>query len=334
MNKIEPLKIKNILIVRIGKLGDMIATSFVFEVIRRNNPSANISLITSSGNKNILKDNPTIDKIHFVDSGIRKYLQLLLLSLIKYDLIIDFNDNPSSTTKLIFSLFRGKVKAGYAFPLYESVINLSVPQLEKDNSHIIERMSHFLSSIGFNCDEEIIKPYLYIGAGEEKEITNLLQKYPGRKIISINLSAGAEIRFWDAKNWIELIKKIHILDNNYIFVLLYVRENRLAAREIMSKLEGLEMISPEPASFQHFAAWIKYSHILVTPDTSAVHVAGAFKVPVLALYPNSDWNFASWRPYATRFRAIHSAAESVNAISIDEVFNNFVELNKEILENA
>jgi ADP-heptose:LPS heptosyltransferase len=74
--------------------------------------------------------------------------------------------------------------------------------------------------------------------------------------------------------------------------------------------------------------------MLISPDTSAVHTAAAFKIPVLALYPKSDWNFASWRPYKTLNRAVHSASENVNSISIDEVFNNFVELNNEIIENG
>lgn len=74
--------------------------------------------------------------------------------------------------------------------------------------------------------------------------------------------------------------------------------------------------------------------MLISPDTSAVHIAASFKVPVIALYPKSDWNFTSWRPYKTPNRALQSSSESINAISIVEVFNNFVELNSEIIENG
>lgn len=73
--------------------------------------------------------------------------------------------------------------------------------------------------------------------------------------------------------------------------------------------------------------------MLISPDTSAVHAASAFGVPVLAMYPDSEWNYASWGPYKTLHRALRSSAESLNAISIDELFNNFVELNNEIKVN-
>lgn len=334
MDKINPNKINDILIVRIGKIGDIIATSFVFEVIKRNNPSTRISLITSSGNKNVLQYNRSLDTVYYVDSGIKRYFQLFRLRKKKFDLIIDFNDNPSKTTKMIFSSYNADIKAGYDFPLYSHCLDIKIKQPEKENSHIIDRMAYFLESIGYNFSRDQLKPVIYVGSEEENSILAIIKSHRERKPIGVNISAGAEIRFWEPKRWVELIRRINKLNNEFYFVLLYVNENKNPAEEIVNKLNGIEVIAPEPETFQHFAAWIKNSYLLISPDTSAVHAAASFKVPVLALYPNSGWNFASWRPYNTPCRAIHSAGESVNSISIDEVFDNFVELNKEILENG
>lgn len=334
MDKINPLEIKKVLIVRIGKIGDIIATSFVFEVIKKNNPAVEISLITKSTNKDILKYNPSIDKIYYVGSGIKRYLQLFMLKNKTYDLILDFNDNPSKTSKMIFSLFNAKIKCGYDFPLYRNCLDIKVPQPEKENSHIIDRMNYFLSDIGFNCENALVKPFFYTGKKEEEAVADSLKKFGNRKIIALNISAGAEIRFWKTENWIELIKRISSSHPDYVFVLLAVKENAKEASEIFDAVDKEKIIRPELTTFQYFAAFIKYSYMLISPDTSAVHTAAAFKIPVIALYPKSDWNFASWRPYKTLKRAIHSGTVDINSISIVEVFNNFVELNNEIIENG
>jgi len=334
MDKVDPKRIKDILIVRIGKIGDIIATSFVFEVIKKNNPGINITLITKETNKNVLCYNPSIDRIHYVGSGIRRYIQLLSLRKKKYDLILDFNDNSSQTTKLIFSCFNGSVKCGYDFPLYEKYLDVKIPQLPKNDSHIIDRMKRFLIEAGFTNYEELVKPFMYLGEQEEKEALISLLPFKGKKIIALNISAGAETRFWNTKNWIELIKRISGLGSEYSFVLLSVKENEKEAFEILKNYPDGNAIKPFYSSFQHFACYIKNAYMLITPDTSAVHAAASFGVPVIALYPDSIWNFSSWRPYKTPNRAIMSGTESINSILIEEVFNNFVELNNEIVNNG
>ncbi len=334
MDKLNIPEMNKILVVRIGKIGDIIATSFVFEVIKANSPYAEITLLTKETNRNVLKYNNKIDSIIYVGSGLKRYFKLFSLRRKKFDLILDFNDNPSRTTKMIFSSFNARFKCGYNFPLYNQLLDIAVKQPDKEKTHIIDRMRSFLEDIGYTCREDLVKPFMYIGDNEEKEIDALLSKFKGRKIIAVNISAGAGIRFWNSENWIGLIKKIHQLDMNFAFVLLSVKEDMNEAEEIKSNFSPDILIKSGFDSFQHFAAAIKASRLLITPDTSAVHAAASFGVPVVALYPKSDWNFASWRPYKIAAKAILSKEDSVNAISIDEVFNNFVELNKEINVNG
>lgn len=330
MDKIIPAELKSVLVVRIGKIGDIIATSFVFEVIKKNNPGLEISLITKASNKNVLKYNRSIDKIYFLGSGLKRILQIWKIKKNKFDLIIDFNDNPSKTSKYIFSCLTGTYKCGYDFPLYSNCLDIKVPQLNKENSHIIERMKHFLVSIGFTTDEGLVKPVLYTGEQELQEASLALSHYIGKKIISLNISAGADIRFWGVEKWIELVNKISQMSGEYRFVLLNTPDNAGEAEEILKAIGKERMLKPILPTFQHFAAYIKLSNMLITPDTSAVHIASAFGIPVIALFPKSDWNFASWQPYKVPQRSVHSSTEDINSISIDEIFIKFKELNREI----
>ncbi len=330
MDKLKPSNIKSVLVVRIGKIGDIIATSFVFEVIKRNNPDIKISLITKSSNKDVLCYNPSIDSIHYLGKGIFRYFQLWKLKNNKYDLIIDFNDNPSKTTKLIFTYFNANNKCGYDFPLYSNCLDWKVEQLKKESSHIIDRMKHFLENIGFTCEDNIVKPVLYLGNKEVLDAETSLNKYKNKKIIALNISAGADIRLWRVKNWIKLVECISGISDEYRFVLLNSKENDVEASEIVNALNPEIIYKPELPTFQHFASFIKLSNLLISPDTSAVHIASAFNRLVIALYPKSDWNFASWLPFKVQFKAVHSETNDINSISIDKIFIKFKELIGEI----
>jgi len=315
--------IQNILILRIGKLGDLVTTSFVFEVIKNNNPNVKITLITKKSNCNLLKFNSKIDEIIYLDSGIKKVLQLLKNSFRRFDIIMDFNDNPSSTTKMIFRMFKAKYKCGYNFPSYSNYINVPVEQLNKLNSHIIERMSFFLKAIGLEVDESLVKPILYLNELEEKKSKSY---FKNKKTIAVNLSAGAKIRYWKNSKWIELIKRINKKFNNFEIILLSTNKDRAIGKNIIKNIDPVRIILPEIKSVQMFAGFIKYSDVLITPDTSAVHIASAFNTPVIALFPYSEWNFASWQPFKTPHRSIHSDSESINTIEVDKVFNEFSSL--------
>src|SRR3989344_5644403 len=61
-NKIDTSKIKNILIIHFGAIGELIITTPLVEILK-NKLNANIYYMVSEGKEDILKDNPKISKI-------------------------------------------------------------------------------------------------------------------------------------------------------------------------------------------------------------------------------------------------------------------------------
>jgi ADP-heptose:LPS heptosyltransferase len=61
-----------------------------------------------------------------------------------------------------------------------------------------------------------------------------------------------------------------------------------------------------------------------------VHIGSAFNKPIIAMYPNYKWNFVSWQPLSTKFKAIRSKTNFINSISVDEVADSFTELYKQL----
>lgn len=322
---------KKILVVRLGKIGDIVVTSFVFDVIKMNYPSVNIYLLTLGTNKEVLKYNSQLENVFYLDKNIFLFSMIIKLRKEKFDLILDFNDNPSTTSKMIFKYCNAKINVGYNFEKHSGLINKSINQFDKNSSHIIERMTNYLEQLNLKIENNLIKPVIFIGEIESSEIKKELEIIKNDfKIISINISAGAGIRYWSVESWIELIDLI-ITNYKDVKVLIHSTEKDLEMQiNIFDSIPKDKIIKKNYYSIQHFAAYIKFSDILISPDTSAVHIASAVGTPVIALFPNYDWNYASWQPFKVRHRSVKSTSESIKDISPAGVFNSFNDLYKEI----
>jgi heptosyltransferase-1 len=319
---------KKVLIIRLGKIGDIVTTSFVFEIIKANYPKTEIYLLTLQSNTAVLDYNPRLKKVFYSRNNMMLFWNLLKLKFYSFDLILDFNDNPSTTSSLIFRFLRAKYKAGYDYQKYENIINIKVAPLSKDETHIIDRIKDFLLKIGIPLNENKVKPFFYLNPSLDTRVNK--KSNPNEKLISINLSAGAKIRYWDKEKWIKLLNRILLDYPSYNLILLSMDKDKLLREEILSKLTRSKNSNSNGMSIQQFAAYIKSSNILITPDTSAVHIASAFGIPTIAMYPNYSSNFISWQPYKNKHRSIKSLDESIEQISVEEVFDAFRSLAKEI----
>jgi ADP-heptose:LPS heptosyltransferase len=320
MIKINYNQINKVLILRIGRIGDIIISSFVFRVLKETNPEIKIELITLKKNKDVLRCNPFLDKIYFVNKNVFSLLKILPLYFKNFDLIIDLNDNPSTTSSILLAITRAQHKLGFDFKKQKKFLTIPIDYPGKDKMHLIDRYAYLLSSSGLELNQEQIKLELYL----DPEINNSINQQSSKirehsKIISINISASADIRKYPATKWIELIQSLKTRFPFFKYLILYDPADKYEANSIINSIDKQFLIFSEGTSFQHFAAKIKNSDLLITPDTSAVHIASAFQVPVIALYPNVDWNFISFAPYKTKFRAIKSSSEEIKSISVSEI---------------
>lgn len=323
-------KNKNILVVRLGKIGDIIISSFVFDIIKKNNPQTKIYLLTLDRNREVLKYNPNIDQIYLVNKNILLWFKLLLIRRIKFDMLIDLNDDPSSTSKLIRKIIHAKVLAGYKFYKNDK-LDFSVERPSKESSHIIERVKLLIQKLNFKFNESEVKPKLYLGEKENQEVLEELKPIKRtHKILAVNISAGAEIRYWTSEKWIELLNKINTVKDNLYFLILSDKDDVSLSEKIVDQISNKNVMRNTLQSFQHFASYINNSDMLISADTSAVHIASALNKPVTALFPDYEWNFVSWQPLSDKFVSIRSQKHSIDAISVDEVFTSFLQLYKEV----
>jgi ADP-heptose:LPS heptosyltransferase len=108
-------------------------------------------------------------------------------------------------------------------------------------------------------------------------------------------------------------------------------EDEHLRKQISKKVTNKLLINQINKSFHHFASYIYNSDFLISPDTAAVHIASAFNKPVVAIYPDYEWNFISWGPLSEKFIAVKSKSNLINSVSVDEVYRAFIDIYKQTI---
>ncbi|MFA5404194.1 MAG: glycosyltransferase family 9 protein, partial [Ignavibacteria bacterium] len=179
--------------------------------------------------------------------------------------------------------------------------------------------------IYFKKDYEVktIRPAINIPSDTMKKFSCIFSKLK-RKNILINISAGAENRYWKEEKWLELLKKI---DKSYTLLLISDKRDKKLADKIILDYKGDNITYLSADSIFEVAEIVKNCDIIITPDTSVVHLASCFNKPIIAMFHNVEWVIKRYAPLSDNHRIITSKEkDSIKDISVEEVVENLREL--------
>ena len=113
-NFIEKNSIKSILFLRYdGKIGDMVVNTVMFREIKKQYPSMKIGVVARGAAKEIIKNNPYIDKIYNYEKNSKKIKKLANeISKEKYDLLIDFSEMLRVNQMMLINLCKARYNMG------------------------------------------------------------------------------------------------------------------------------------------------------------------------------------------------------------------------------
>jgi ADP-heptose:LPS heptosyltransferase len=152
------------------------------------------------------------------------------------------------------------------------------------------------------------------------DVIKHLKLIPG-KIIGINISAGHDVRFWGVDNFRALIAYLQHRHRSAKILVLFKPSHIGQAEQIVHGIQHA-YASPVTETFDQFAALIKNLGLLITPDTSAVHLAAAFGVPSIVMYVQSDKNLRIWDPYGSPSELLVSEIDDLRRITPEMVIQS------------
>lgn len=305
-NFIENNDIKSILFLRQdGKAGDMVVSTLIFQSIKKKYPHIKVAVITRGAGRDIIENNPNIDKIYDFKKEKKEIKKLAArISEEKYDLLVDFSNMLRVRDMRLISLCKAKYNIGVNredWEIFDININFSF------QSHITDLYTTFLKKIGIFE----IEMHYHLGSFNSFEKKN--------EYILLNPYAASEHRSFSRNTVLRIGKEIVKFFPNKKIYILGQKENEVDLSFFQDKLgEVCEIVKTK--SIHEVFPFVKNAEFVITPDTSIVHIAVAFDKNMITVYredKEGDYNSKVWGANSKRAERIYSQTEDINLFSWD-----------------
>lgn len=268
------MQIKKILIIRFSSIGDIVLTSPVVRCIKKQMPETEIHYLTKKSFSILVESNPYIDKIHLLDDNLSKTIKDLENE--NFDFIIDLHNNIR-TFKIKWHLEK-PVRSFNKINIRKwLLVNFKLNILPE--KHIVQRYLETARRLKIFDDGEGLDYFI----PKEDEIK--LSDFPLTHLHGYaSLVIGAQ--YYTKK--LPLIKLKELCEKIQIPVIVIGGiEDSITGNELEKLFPYKVFNACGKFNLNQSASIIRQSKIVITNDTSMMHIAAAFKKIIHSFWGNT-----------------------------------------------
>ena len=180
----------------------------------------------------------------------------------------------------------------------------------------------------FNVKPESKKYDFFCTNQQKKKAINFLLQFQNKIIIGINLE-GAVKGKRITPNKLKVICRGLYQANKDVQIILLSSPKTYENVIRLSKNMGLPYVfsSYKTESILDVAALIQNLQLIITPDTSIVHIASAFNVPIVSIHENNNDSYRLFAPKSQYSKTVFSqSVKGIDGYSINELIRYSDEL--------
>ncbi|HMU46762.1 MAG TPA: glycosyltransferase family 9 protein [Chitinophagaceae bacterium] len=271
------------LIIRFSSIGDIVLTTPVIRCLKKQVPDAEVHFLVRDKFYSVVQHNPYIDKIHVLAHSWELMIEELKTE--DYDFIIDLHHNAktlrikSALRKKAFSFYKLNIEKY----LYTSLKINILPKI-----HIVDRYLKTVESFGVKNDGKGLDYFI----GEEEKIhQNDIPASHSAGFIACVIGGAHGTKKWPVHKWIEFCDQM-----DHPLILLGGKEDAENGNEIASKDSVKVYNACGKFSLNESADIVRRAKLVITNDTGLMHIAAAFKKPIISLWGNTVPSFGMY-PY-------------------------------------
>ncbi|NTV45649.1 MAG: glycosyltransferase family 9 protein [Chlorobiales bacterium] len=300
--------LRSVAILAQEKLGDAILLTPLIKNLRRAYPEVQIHVITFGSIYRFFERDPNVDAVYRAKSGYYAYFSQVLKH--RFDVLFNTKDHPSWTFLMHTTVLRARYKVGVEHPNHHGFFNYLI-DLDFER-HVAEKNCALLNYIGCKYSPEDCRPYL---PPEEvsKEVSDFIASISGKKLVGINLSAGEPAREWPLDKWRKLLDRLGRQ------AMIFSMPDRARDKAMLESVCKGVVKSPGTKSLYEAGQIIRELELLISPDTSQIHVASCYNKPVVGLYRSDVIHRTRFAPFLIPNRQVVSPSREVKDISVDQV---------------
>lgn len=307
----ELLSLQNILVIKIGAIGDVILATASLRAVRNSLPKARIFCLAGKDSRQVLQRCPYLTGLIIYDyqdkdKGYKGALNIAKeLRRYNFDKTIDFQNNRKS--HLISFLSMATQRYGYDNKKWGFLLNHKI----KEGPLPLPAVDHqfrVLEMLNIKPEDKYLE--LWPSQEDEDYVKELLESEwlsQVENIIGINLAASGR---WLTKCWpVERIAKLcdEIASRNMRVAITGTEKEVDLAQELLRLAKSKPSIFVGKTTLMQLACLIKRCKVYISADSAPLHVAAAMRVPVIGLFgPTSALRHM---PPAEKFAVIKSQVD-------------------------
>ncbi len=297
---------KNILIIRLSAIGDVINVLPALRRLRTQYPDSKITWLVEDRASEILRGHPDVDEVIIYPRNkwqrgilkVNKSLKVISESLSfykqlrknHYDLVIDFQGNLKSAVMNLITGSGNRLGFGNGYCKefnYLSTQHHSYPAGKK--IHRIEKNLSLLKEL--DIETKFLRPALPVTKNDKEYISNFINKNadPSLPIIIIHpgTSKFGSFKQWSSQNYTLLADKI--LDKYKANVILTWGPGEFdTVKEIVRNMKHNALPACETKSIKQLTELIKCATLFIGGDTGPLHIASIMGIPIVGIYGPKD----------------------------------------------
>lgn len=306
----QPHRIKNVLLLRLDdKIGDMVITTGCARALAEK--GYRVSVLTGPLCKQILSGAEYLENIHLH----RPRMALDELKTAQFDAIIDFDD--------VVSYERFKLHADLGVPCVigfnkdnYKLFDQSIPFFD-ENKHVTERYKAVLNLFGI-ADAQY-HYHVPFNQQEHDKLQRLLGDKTGdTRYVAINPFTGSEDKDFSREQVVKLIDALHSLPFP-VKVIMIGQSAKIASLA----LENVVVV--ENSTINSAVEIVRCSDLVITPDTSIVHISRALDKPLIAVYNKRKLKdtglpgYKIWAPNYAKAQQIICDTDFISAMPVNDL---------------
>lgn len=266
------------LIIRFSSIGDIVLTTPVIRCLKQQVPDAEVHFLTKSAFLPVVEHNPYIDKIHFLAHSWELMIEELKLE--NYDYIIDLHHNTktlrvkSALKKKSYSFYKLNIEK-YLYTAFK--INF-LPKV-----HIVDRYLKTAESFGVKNDGAGLD--YFISKADEIRREDIPASHSVGYVACV-IGAALGTKKWPIDRWKEFCTKI-----KFPVILLGGPEDAEAGKEIAAVDDIKVYNACGKFKLNESADLVRKARLVITNDTGLMHIAAAYKKPIISLWGNTVPSF-------------------------------------------
>lgn len=276
------------LIIRFSSIGDIVLTSPVVRCLKKQVVTADIHFLTKRSYSSITASNPYIDKVHYLEDD----LEATIASLRKedFDYVIDLHHNLR-TLKVKRAL--GKKAFSFNKLNIEKWLLTALKINKMPDLHIVDRYMQTVASFGVKNDGAGLDYFI-----PKEEVVDESDIPASHHAGYIGLVIGAA--HFTKRYPIEKLSKF-CSEMDHPIVVMGGKED-VANGELLSAIDPFKIYNAcGKFSLHESADLVRRAKLIVSNDTGLMHIAAAFKRPVISLWGNTVPQFGMSPYYGDNF---------------------------------